>query len=133
MLISYFKLQSKRGEVAIRLNLNTHFRNFHAIVFKKTFQPLIGRLPIQTTSWQNGNIKHRPPKSPGHTNAESSWKFVTEAVSSAKFRHGIAIVMTTCMETEVLTLFTSTMANPRFWSMKIKIALLAAATFAAMC
>jgi hypothetical protein len=33
----------------------------------------------------------------------------------------------------VLAIFTATLSDPRFWSTKIKIAILAAATFAAMC
>jgi hypothetical protein len=37
------------------------------------------------------------------------------------------------METLVLAAFTSALGSPRFWNMKIKIAILAAATFAAMC
>ncbi len=37
------------------------------------------------------------------------------------------------MEASVIVRFTNTFQDPRFWSMKIKIALLAAATFAAMC
>jgi hypothetical protein len=37
------------------------------------------------------------------------------------------------METAVLAAITSAVGNPRFWNMKIKIAILAAATFVAMC
>jgi hypothetical protein len=33
----------------------------------------------------------------------------------------------------VLIHFAATLSDPRFWSMKIKIAILTAATFAAMC
>jgi hypothetical protein len=37
------------------------------------------------------------------------------------------------MELLVLAAFAATLASPRFWNTKIKIAILAAATFAAMC
>jgi len=37
------------------------------------------------------------------------------------------------MEAAVIVRLTTTIQDPRFWSMKIKLALLAAATFAAMC
>ena len=37
------------------------------------------------------------------------------------------------METAVLALFAATVSDRHFWNMKIKIAILAAATFAAMC
>jgi hypothetical protein len=37
------------------------------------------------------------------------------------------------MEFDVLATFAATLSDHRFWSMKIKIAILAAATFAAMC
>jgi hypothetical protein len=33
----------------------------------------------------------------------------------------------------VIAVFAATLSDPRFWTKKIKIALLAAATFAAMC
>jgi hypothetical protein len=37
------------------------------------------------------------------------------------------------MEIDVLALLADTLSDRRFWSMKIKIAILAAATFAALC
>jgi hypothetical protein len=37
------------------------------------------------------------------------------------------------MESAVYYTFLATLAEPRFWSKKIKIAILAAATFAALC
>lgn len=37
------------------------------------------------------------------------------------------------MERVVLVAFSNAVSDPRFWSMKIKIAILAAATFLALC
>jgi hypothetical protein len=102
---------------------------------KLSRRPHRGNLASSTA----GNVvsKQRPDQtalSVAQTASDFPWNRLASPVFCGPVGIGIAVVMRRFdMETAVLAAITSAVGNPRFWNMKIKIAILAAATFAAMC